>query len=86
MAVGVERLDRGEAANHRGSRWARPRRPAFDRPTDRLNPFIALRFVFRDGAKPAHGFGGVNTLAAGQDPLRGNCRQLHRQLGADYGH
>jgi hypothetical protein len=63
MAVGVERLDRGEAASHRGSRRARSWRPALDRPTDRLAPLIALRFVFHDAARPAHAFGGVNTLA-----------------------
>ncbi len=71
MAVGVEGLDRGEAADHLGSRRARPRRPARDQPTNRLAPLIALRFVFHDGAKPAHAFGGVNTLAARQDPLSG---------------
>jgi hypothetical protein len=66
MAVGFERFDRGEAADHRGSRRARSRRPALDRPTDRLAPLIALRLVFHDAAKPAHALGGVNTFAAGR--------------------
>jgi hypothetical protein len=41
MAVGVERFNRGKAADHRGSRREGPRRPALDRPTDRLPPLIA---------------------------------------------
>jgi hypothetical protein len=79
MAVGVERFDRGEAADHGGSRRARSRRPALDRPTDRLAPPIALQFVFHDARKPAHAFGGVNTLAAAQEPLRGILTSSHRQ-------
>jgi hypothetical protein len=39
-------------------------------------PIIALRFVFHDGARPAYAFGGVNTLAAGQGPLRGDQDQI----------
>jgi hypothetical protein len=70
MAIGVERFNRGETAGHRSSRRQRPRRPALDRPTDRLAALITLRFVFHDAAKPAQAFGGVNTVAAGQDPLR----------------
>src|SRR5271169_7069887 len=63
MAVGVERLDCGEAADHWGSRRERPWQPARDWPTNRLAPLIALRFVLHGAAKPAHAFGGVNTLA-----------------------
>ena len=71
MALGVERLDRGKAAGHRDSRRVRPRRPARDRPTDRLAQLVALRFVLHDATRPAHAFGGVNTLAARQDPCKG---------------
>jgi hypothetical protein len=35
--------------------------------------------VFHDAAKPAYGFGGVNTLAARQDPLSGMKTGSDRQ-------
>jgi hypothetical protein len=81
MAVGVERLDRGKAAGHRDSRRVRPRRPARDRPTDRLAQLVALRFVLHDATRPAQALGGVNTL--GRPPRSVQGLQLHRQLSAD---